>query len=559
MNREGTAVLILHFGDANLTNECLSSVQSAGLSDDLDRIFIIDNADSQDFTLNRDLMDRSVKILKSSKNLGYAGGMNLGIRQCLKKGYKFIFLLNNDTIITKGCITKLREFLQSRDMAGIVSPLILYNQNRQKIWSTGSAIYPSRGKTKDPLHNRSIVDLPKYKKVDAVPGCAIMVKAEVFENIGLFDESYFAYFEDIDLCHRAGLYGYEVYFLSGASVFHRVASASKNTKNIRMNSDFFMIRNRIYFMKKFARRLQLAAFYLVLPVEAAVYLAKNIVRLRLKKAVSFLAGLWEGLFPPPPVAEGLPEAEISACIITKDAEQTIERCLQSLASAVDEITILDSGSKDNTISLCQKYTDKVFSTEFNKDFSALRNQVARLAEKPWILALDADEVISEGLKQNIKQLVSSPPYRAYALKRINYYNQSAIHFGYAGFDSLVRLYQNQGSFFYGRVHERLISQGPVKKTRLKVFHKPAENNFTHKSFKTKWMTYAAIEAESKACSRKRNFLGPLSAPLIFCLTFLKEIILLLGFLDGAKGFKIAYFRALYAYHVLRAISAKTQS
>jgi GT2 family glycosyltransferase len=357
MCKDKTAVLILHFGEASLTHDCLSSVQSAGLDHGLDRIFIVDNSESQDFMPARDLMDGSVEILKSGKNLGYAGGMNLGIRKGLDRGYDFILLLNNDTIVTRGCISKLKEFLKSQETVGIVSPLILYNQNRKKIWSTGSDFYPLLGKTKDPFHNQPLVNFPKDRKVDSVPGCAMMVKSEVFQAVGLFDESYFAYFEDVDFCYRASLYGYQVFFTSGASIYHRVSSASRNADNIRMTSDFYMIRNRIYFMKKFAKRSQLVTFYTLLPVETALFLVKNILRLRLKSTVRFLAGLQEGLFPPTQDCERQPNGEISACIITKNAEPTIESCLKSLTGVVQEIVVLDSGSQDNTLLLCRKFTD----------------------------------------------------------------------------------------------------------------------------------------------------------------------------------------------------------
>jgi len=557
MHKDSTAVLILHFGDAALTYACLSSIQSAALSNGLEAI-IIDNSDGQDFSLPKDLDTDSVKILKSGKNLGYAGGMNYGIRHCLEKGYAYLFLLNNDTEVAPGCVSKLRQFLQSKKRAGIAAPLILYSENRQRIWSTGSRLILFRGKTKDSFHNHSISDLPKSGNVDAVTGCAMMIKAEVFKNIGLFDESYFAYFEDVDLCYRAGLYGYAVYFVSGASVYHRVSSASKHGAQIRKTSDFFMIRNRIYFMQKFAPRSGLALFYAFLPLEAAVYLAKSFIRLQIHKPVRFLVGMREGLLPRPLERKQPPGVEVSACIITKNAAQTIETCLRSVAGAVQEIVVLDSGSTDDTVAFCRKYTDKIFTTEFKNDYASLRNQAAKLAEKPWILALDADEAISEELRENLTSLLTSSPYRAYSLKRINYYGQSIICFGYAGFDSLVRLYQKQGAFFYGKVHERLISQGPIKRTKLRIVHKPAENNFTRKSFRTKWMSYAAIEAESQTRSGHWGILRFLGAPLVFCLAYLKEILLLLGFLDGTKGFKIAYFRALYTYHVFRARSGRMQ-
>lgn len=558
MNSAKTAVLILHYGNENLTDNCLSSVLQVRDSEAFDQVFIIDNSEKQDFDPKDVQTDSPVEVLRTGYNLGFAGGMNHGIRECLKKDYAFLFLLNNDTIVGEGCLTRLKEFLIMEKSAGIAAPLILYRDKPQKIWSTGSRISLNRGLTQDPYHNRTQAARPESRKVETVTGCAMMVKAEVFAKVGLFDESFFAYFEDVDFCYRTALFGYEIHFISKASVSHHVSAASEGAGKIRLSPNYFMIRNRIAFMHKYFGRSRLVVFYAFLLVETALVLAKNIFRLKAKKTAAFLVGLKDGFFPSLSDNRTAPEGEISACIITKDCERTIERCLQSLFGVVREIIILDSGSRDRTLSLCRKYTTQIYTTVFAGDFSALRNQVAAYAENDWILAIDSDEYLSNNLRRNLGRLTATTAVWAYSLKRENYYGQKVIRFGFAGFDSQIRLYRRNGSFFHGKVHERLISQGPVKKTKFKILHKPWENNFTGRSFKRKWVSYAAIEASSQTRPRRLGIIRHAALPLVFFLTFFKESVLLLGLLDGVKGVRIAYFRALYDCYVFRSVHSGKQ-
>ncbi len=549
-----TAIVILHFGEKIFTWKCIESILRNEDQRDSLVIFVTDNSDEQDFTLGENLCQRNIIILRTGKNLGFAGGMNFGIREALKKNADFVFLLNNDVILEKNCLAELMNFLSDKKSAGMVSPLIVYESNPDKIWATGSKIHPFLGRSRDPFHDKKTRKFPSPIKVDALTGCALMIKAEVFGHIGFFDENYFAYYEDVDLCRRAGSYGYELYFYPHVKIRHAVSASTRNNESVRSLPEYFMIRNRIYFMKKYSGRTAWVLFCLVVGLETVCNLMKNAVRLRFGKLAGFLAGIHDACKREPSLARVPAQYGISACIITKDAGETIERCLASLQQAVDEIVIVDSGSRDDTLAICRRYTERIYRTEFNGDFSELRNKAARHAGNPWILAMDADEYLSEELRLKIRQLCATDAYWGYYIKRINFYGDTIIKFGFPGIDSLVRLYRKNGSFFAGKVHEKVISQGLSKRVPLAVFHRPKFNNFTCRSFRNKWLAYIAIDAREKSkVSKVKKVFYLLSAPLVFFFILFRDLFVLLGILDGGKGIKIALLLAFYRYKLFVSI------
>jgi len=319
-----------------------------------------------------------------------------------------------------------------------------------------------------------------------------------------------------------------------------------------------MIKNRIYFMQKYSGRPQLYTFYGWIGIEIMGKVIALIPLLRFRKLLAFVLGVCDAI-KPEPAEEVLQSLErISACIITKNAEKTIERCLISLEEAAAEIVIVDSGSTDNTLSICRRYTDRIYRTDFDRDFSSLRNLASQYARHPWILALDADEYLSDELRMNLCRLTSNPRVKGYYFRRTNYYGDKIISYGFLRFDLLLRLYQKEGSFFHGRVHEKVITAGKNKKTPYVLFHQQGVNNFTYYSFITKWRRYLDIEAGEKAekSKRERRWLYLFIGPVSFVLVFFRDLLLLFGILDGLKGIKIAYFRALYTYELYLAIFRK---
>lgn len=153
---------------------------------------------------------------------------------------------------------------------------------------------------------------------------------------------------------------------------------------------------------------------------------------------------------------------ISLCMITRNEEGFLERCLNSVKSIVDEIIIADTGSTDSTKDIAKRFNAKVIDIRWGDDFSAARNESLKHATKDWILVLDADETISAGDIERIKKLTEDKKVDGYKLIQRNYsgkgefadsYEESR---GFAGFlpSPLVRLFQNnKGYHFTNIIHE----------------------------------------------------------------------------------------------------------
>ena len=148
-------------------------------------------------------------------------------------------------------------------------------------------------------------------------------------------------------------------------------------------------------------------------------------------------------------------SSISLCMIVKNEENCIERCLTSATDLVDEIIIVDTGSTDNTISLCRKYTEKIYPFKWINDFSAARNFSLSFAEKDWILVLDADETISLKYLDYMNNLIhlAAEDTGGYYFDRINYKEQDDDNLCEWN-DTVLRLFRNRHGFKYERnVHE----------------------------------------------------------------------------------------------------------
>jgi len=173
---------------------------------------------------------------------------------------------------------------------------------------------------------------------------------------------------------------------------------------------------------------------------------------------------------------------IAVCMIVKNEEKWLEKCLNSVRNIADEIIIVDTGSSDKTKEIAKKFTDKVFDYEWKDDFSDARNFAISWANSGWILSLDADESISSIDLEKIKKITESTEANAYyficrdytnEIGEINWksakediYPESKIANGYSE-NYILRLFQNKGYKFEGKIHETI--QDSIKKNGGKIF------------------------------------------------------------------------------------------
>lgn len=171
--------------------------------------------------------------------------------------------------------------------------------------------------------------------------------------------------------------------------------------------------------------------------------------------------------------DNLKDNTISLCMIVKNEEKNIENCLNNLKNNIDEIIIVDTGSTDNTVALCKKYTHNIYNFEWTGDFSAARNMSLTLAKKKWILWLDADEECSPDQFTNLKNTLNNTLNNVFFLPIINYVGKQISE------TDVYRIFQprlfrrDAGCSFYNSIHETL--HIPVEKYQYDIIPFPIKH------------------------------------------------------------------------------------
>ena len=175
--------------------------------------------------------------------------------------------------------------------------------------------------------------------------------------------------------------------------------------------------------------------------------------------------------------------EISLCMIVRDEEETLARCLESVKGLVDEIVIVDTGSQDRTKEIARGYTQKVYDFRWQDDFSEARNFAFAKAEKGWCMWLDADDVFAEGKQEEFLRLKQK-------LSQTTDVVMLPYHMGFdgKGRPSLIyyreRIVRNSPEYrFKGRVHEAIVPKGEIVSSEIPVEHRKVKQGDSRRNLK----------------------------------------------------------------------------
>ncbi|MBN1285542.1 MAG: glycosyltransferase family 2 protein [Anaerolineae bacterium] len=178
-------------------------------------VILVDNASTDGTVEIVQTHHPDIQIITNPRNLGYAAGVNIGIRAALERGADYIWLLNNDVTVAADALVTMLSVPAGDETIGIVGPCVWTPAGIGELgarWDfTKARITPVYF---DPEASNAVVN------VDYVWGCAMLAKAGVFRTVQVFDERYVAYFEDADLCYRAQQAGYRTAAVTGAQVWH---------------------------------------------------------------------------------------------------------------------------------------------------------------------------------------------------------------------------------------------------------------------------------------------------------------------------------------------------
>jgi glycosyltransferase involved in cell wall biosynthesis len=235
---------------------------------------------------------------------------------------------------------------------------------------------------------------------------------------------------------------------------------------------------------------------------------------------------------------------LSVIVIAKNEAAVIRRCLESVAWA-DEIIVLDSGSTDATVKICRECKARVEATADWPGFGAQKNRVLALATGEWVLSIDADEWVTEGLRAEIQAAMAVPGApSAFQMPRLSSYcGRFMRHSGWWP-GNVTRLFRRgQARFSDNLVHERLIVDGAVGTLRTPLMHE---------SYRNLEQVLAKVNAYSSAgaaMARERGRGASLGGAVLRGLwSFFRTYILRAGFLDGREGLMLAISNAETSYY-----------
>jgi GT2 family glycosyltransferase len=276
------SIISINYDQPAVTCEMLASLR--GLTYANYEVIVVDNASPTRDPASIAAQFPEVQLIRSEKNLGFAGGNNLGLRAA--RG-EYVLFLNNDTEVEPGLLEPLVRLFETNARASIASPKIRY-YHAEYAGCLGISPWTGRGRTigsREADHGQHDAS----RRTWLAHGAAMMLPLAVIQKVGLMPEQYFLYYEEHDWCQMVLRAGYECHYV-GATTVHHKESVSIGRASVLQTH--YMFRNRLLFMRRNLRGGQFwvsALYYLLLAVP------RHTLRFALARQASHLRAMWRGL------------------------------------------------------------------------------------------------------------------------------------------------------------------------------------------------------------------------------------------------------------------------
>lgn len=284
-------IVLINYNNFFDTMECLESLKKCSYP--FRNLFLIDNSEQVDITLKEYIRESSrIILIKTNKNLGFAGGNNLGIKEALKNNPNYILLLNNDTIVKEDFLENLIHGA-IQENADIATGKIYHYNKPDVIWATGGWIDWGRGVGRlRGIGKKDHAQFDKTEKVSFISGCMILIKKDVFDKIGLLNERYFMYHEDLDFCLRALKANFRLVYIPSSIIWHKVGATNINKSPFYF---YYFLRNSIFIVKNYANSWRKTKFLLYGTIFYSLKLCLASIR-NLNFIPVFFKAIKDGLF-----------------------------------------------------------------------------------------------------------------------------------------------------------------------------------------------------------------------------------------------------------------------
>ncbi len=292
------AVILLNWNTPHYTAACILSLKKY-CDYRLFDIIVADNGSSDDsVNLLRKQFDDLV-FIENGKNLGFAEGNNRALSYSIEHGYTHSLLINTDTLVDEDVVSKLHAHIITHKNVAAVQPSIYWMHRPDEIWNGegkfNAILGITRSDTTTPSPNQ------KYKNAKWATGCCVLLSNEALTRSGLFNNLFFLYYEDVELCYRLREHGYKVHYLPSCKMYHEAGvsaktGAPKKEGFLSPVIHYYISRNHLWFLRKYGSSI----FYPVNLLYNGAYYAAIWLYFRLRgrdqKAKMLIKGLREGLF-----------------------------------------------------------------------------------------------------------------------------------------------------------------------------------------------------------------------------------------------------------------------
>ena len=266
-------IVLINYNGFDDTIDCVESIRGNKYKNY--KIVIVDNHstdDSQEKLKDTYSASSDVILILSDANLGFSGGNNLGIKRAIEDKADYVMLLNNDTIIDERCIERLVSKSKQHEDSAFITGKILYYYEPKKIWFAGGEYEAHKGSGRH--FGVGEIDRGQFneeKELSFVCGCLVLMSRKCVESVGLMPEEYFLYGEDTAYSLEVTRKGLKIFYEPEAVIYHKVSASTSKISNL---TGYYVIRNRLYIIKKYNQGISKQTAY----VSTTLHVIKGIVK-----------------------------------------------------------------------------------------------------------------------------------------------------------------------------------------------------------------------------------------------------------------------------------------
>lgn len=272
----GTPVIVLNWNGWDDTFACLRSLREHG---DGCPVWLVDNASRDDRRAEATALYPGLRVFRWEDNYGWAGGYNRALQLALRDGYEYVYLLNNDCLLTPGTLQSVIDLARSDDTAAAIGSYIAYAGTPRWLQFDGR---PRAAGDRVPAHSRST------RETERLSGAGMLVRLRAMAECGQFDERLFCYWDDTEWCARVRAAGWHLLIAGGSLLLHW-----GNRSDVNFNALYYLYRNR--YLVRTRPDLRFGPVRELRYIVGGLRFAGQLQQMgRREEAKAIVAGLWDG-------------------------------------------------------------------------------------------------------------------------------------------------------------------------------------------------------------------------------------------------------------------------